>query len=362
MSSLKILHIIWSAEMGGISKVVMHLCEEQQRDPDVHIEVFCAKGKASMFSNFESKGITIKAGKFSGGYRLPFAELKVYQKWMTTFDIIHFHSYNPIIAYLAKKSGKKIVYTEHGNFGIGRKKKFNDVIVGWMQKQFLNNHTNAITFNSAFTQSMAIRRFGLNQVRKDIVYNGVPTSTNIDKSVQQFRKDPSEFIIAAVGRLAEVKRFDRLILAFSKIDNASSRLIIMGSGPEEKKLKNMAQTEAHSHSIQFPGQGNSMQLLFESDLCVVPSQGEAFGLIAIEAYSLGKRVLVFEDGGGVTELVQQLEPESVVKDEKVLAQLLIDIREQPTQTMEQIEKRKQYAAQFSMNRMSNTFKKIYQSI
>ena len=47
--------------MGGISKVVLHLCEEQQKDHELQISVYCAKGKSALFESFEKKGISIFA-------------------------------------------------------------------------------------------------------------------------------------------------------------------------------------------------------------------------------------------------------------------------------------------------------------
>ena len=363
MLPLKILHIIWSAEMGGISKVVLHLCEEQQKDNDLQVSVFCAKGKSTLFEAFEKKGISIIPGQFKGAFQISYSSYKECKLLMTKFDLIHFHSYNPLLGYAAKESGKKIIYTEHGNFGIGRNTKLKDAIVRWMQKQFLNKRINAITFNSEFTKSTSIHRFGLSRLNKKVIYNGVPLNLDSTSSTNQFRKSENEFLIAAIGRLAQVKRFERLLFAISTIQNSNFRLNIMGTGPEEMNLKKQVLDLKLTDKVNFVGQGNSLQLIQESNLCVIPSRGEAFGLVAIEAYQQGKQVLVFEDGGGVTEIVKQLEPHSVIKTENELTDLISTLIQDPTIHDEaRINARKNYATQFSMATMSSKIKNLYLSI
>lgn len=363
MLPLKILHIIWSTEMGGISKVVLHLCEEQQKDNELQVSVFCAKGKSALFEAFEKKGIPILAGQFKGALQISYSAYQEIKILMTKFDLIHFHSYNPILAKAAKQSGKKIVYTEHGNFGLGRKKKLQDVIVSWMQKQFLNKSIHAISFNSAFTKNESVHRFGLSRTRKEIIYNGVPSNLNSTTPTHQFRKSDNEYLIVAIGRLAQVKRFDRLLKALSKIENSNFRLVIMGTGPEEHSLKTQTIKLKIADKVSFAGQGNSLQLIQESNLCVIPSQGEAFGLVAIEAYQAGKPVLVFEDGGGVTEIVKQIEPHSVVKTESELSDLISNLIQTPLK-QDELNRvtRKNYASQFSMQTMSSKIKNLYLSI
>lgn len=362
MLPLKILHIIWSTEMGGISKVVLHLCEEQQKDDSLQVSVFCAKGKSELFNAFEKKGIRIYEGKFTSALGIKYSTKKEYQELMLQFDIIHFHSYNPILASIAKKSEKKIIYTEHGNFGIGRKMSINDIVVRWLQKKFLNKNIHAITFNSNFTKAQSILRFGLQNTQQEVIYNGVPESTNVNPGIHLFRQKKDDYLIATIGRLASVKRFDRIFLSLSLIENLDFKLLVMGTGPEENELKNQVKDLNLTSKVNFIGQGNSIQLLKESNLCIISSQGEAFGLVVIEAYQQGKQVLVFEDGGGVTEIVKQLDPSSVVKNENELAKLISQLIMHPTDDEASIAARKNFATQFSMTKMASKIKNLYLSI
>jgi L-malate glycosyltransferase len=340
----------------------LHLCEEQQKDASIQVSVFSAKGKSAMFSSFEEKTIRIYAGKFTSALKINASAKKEYRELMAQFDIIHFHSFNPVLASLAKKSGKKIVYTEHGNFGIGRKAKINDLAVRWLQKRFLNNSVHAITFNSNFTKDLSVSRFGLRKTKQAVIYNGVPENNNTYSEKNVYRKSADEFLIASVGRLARVKRFDRILNAIKKIENLDFRFVIMGTGPEEIELRSQAEKMELSAKVNFAGQGNSLQLLQESNVCIVSSQGEAFGLVAVEAYQLGKQVLVFDDGGGVTEIVKQLEPFSVAKNEDDMSKIIAQVIQHPETDTANITARKNYAARYTMTAMASKIKELYLSI
>lgn len=362
MHPLKVLHIIWSTDMGGISKVVLHLCEEQQKDDSLQVSVFCAKGKSELYETFQKKGIHIYEGKFTSALSIKYSTKNEYHRLMSKFDIIHFHSFNPLLASIAKKSGKKIIYTEHGNFGFGRKMKINDIVVRWLKNKFLNKDIHAITFNSKFTMEESISRFGLITTKKEVVYNGVPENSTDNFTQNQFRKSNHEYLIASIGRLAKVKRFDRLINTISKIKSNNFKLILMGTGPEESELKKQVRELNLTEKVLFAGQGNSIQLLHESNICVIPSQGEAFGLVAIEAYQQGKQVLVFENGGGVTELVKQIDSGAVLTNEIEMAEFITKLIQDSRVDPKSMVTRKEFASQFSMKIMTEKIKEIYSSL
>jgi len=360
MLPLKILHVIWSAEMGGISKVVLHLCKEQKKDSSLEVSVYIAKGKGEIINDFINSNITLIQGNFKSGISIHPKQIRQIRDIMSGFDIIHFHAFNPTMAFAAKLSRKKIIYTEHGNFGLGRGKKWNDYINQFLKRFFLNRTVNHITFNSAFTQKTATKLYGLGRCDQSVVFNGVPL-LDLANTETKFRKSEDEFIIYAIGRLAKVKRFDRLIHSLAALRNLKYRLIILGDGPEEKKLKQMAIDFGVSEFINFAGRGDALSLHREADLCVLPSQGEAFGLVAIEAYQFGKRVLVFHDGGGVAELVKKIDPLAVVKNENELAQIISIAITNKKEDIRIIDQRKSFAALFSMEKMASSLKNIYLS-
>lgn len=364
MHPLKVLHVLWSASMGGIGKVVFHLLQEQKKDPGLVTGLLIAKGEGDLLNDFKNLQINTYIAGFESGNQINFQLFHKCKAFMQTFDIIHFHSFNPLLAWAAVRSKKKIIYSEHGNFGLGRKVTFNDRIVRKLQQKFLNNNTNAITYNSKFSASLSRSTFGIKAMKGKVVYNGVPLYSAQQNNENNYIKETGTFLLVAIGRLASVKRFDRLLEAFHKLSLPEARLIIMGEGPEESKLKQQVKTLHLEHQVKFPGYGDARALLESCDVCIAPTQGEAFGLVAIEAYQLGKKVIAFHDGGGLTEIISQLEPDAIVQSTSELANLLRSLYQQRTAltSIENIEKRKEYAKEFSIEIMSESMNALYQSV
>ncbi|MBK7887887.1 MAG: glycosyltransferase family 4 protein [Bacteroidetes bacterium] len=322
MIPLSVLHVIWSAGMGGIGKIVYHLLEEQKKDSTMKVGLLIAKEEGELMHDFLQLKINMFIAGFKGGLQVNREVISKSKKAISEYDIIHFHTFNPVLAWAAHKSHKKIIYTEHGNFGIGRTATLNDKVVRKMQQYFLNNFTDAITYNSKFSEDVSKNFFGVRPKISKVIYNGVPDYTTKVNADPSFTKEPGTFLIVAIGRLAQVKRFDRLIDAFCKLQLPEARLIILGEGPEEQALKEQVQQLKSENRISFPGYGDSRALLSVCDICVAPSQGEAFGLVAIEAYQQGKKVIAFEDGGGLTEIIRPNDPQAIVSSVEELTSLL----------------------------------------
>jgi L-malate glycosyltransferase len=109
-------------------------------------------------------------------------------------------------------------------------------------------------------------------------------------------------VIGAVSRLRQEKSIDILLEAFNLVIKSGQKahLLLVGSGPDEKKLKDTAQSYELSSYITFYGEAKweiAMQLMFLMDIVVVPSRFEGFGLTAAEAMAMGKPVVASETSG-----------------------------------------------------------------
>jgi len=282
---------------------------------------------------------------------------------MGSYDVIHLHGFNPMLAWAAVSSRCKIIYTEHGNFGFGRNLQFSDMLNRKLQGYFLRHYPQAITFNSKYSRDTANDYYSIEKVRSEVIYNGIPEKSGTTKA-EIYRREEDKILIAAIGRLAGVKRFDRLLSAFAKAKLTSARLILLGEGPEEEGLKNMSKRLGISDKVSFPGFGNAISLLQQCDICIVPSRKEAFGLVAVEAYGEGKPVLAFNDGGGLTEIVSGIEPQCLFDDEEQMAKALQRFEKEPAilSNNETNKARIAYSAQFSIKGMNTAFKKLYRSV
>ena len=108
---------------------------------------------------------------------------------------------------------------------------------------------------------------------------------------------PSKAIVfGAVSRLRHEKGIDVLLDAFYRVqkENKNTHLLVVGTGPDEKLLKEMASQYKMNDKVTFFGEANwvtAMQQMALMDVVVVPSRFEGFGLTAAEAMAMGKPVV-----------------------------------------------------------------------
>jgi glycosyltransferase involved in cell wall biosynthesis len=360
---MKVLHIIWSSNIGGIESLVFNLCKAQNKNDKIVPTIFIAKSGGPLPDKIKDEKLNLIEGNFKKG-STNISELQLCIRHFSNFDILHIHSFNPIIAYAAIKSKKKIVYTEHGNFGFQRKISFSENISRKLLNYFLNTNINFITFNSIFSEQESKKRYGLTNVRNEVVFNGIDLTNNTFESVSNFVK--AKITIGTVGRLVEVKRIDRLINAFSKVENKSNfEIKIIGDGPLMQNLHELSSNLKLNEHITFMGFRKDLQVQFQTwDLLVMSSIGEAFGLVVLEAYQFGLPVAIFADGGGMVEIVSPNDPELIVENEMQLTELISTLpsRINTLNETKKVNQRKLTANSFSIDAMCTKFEKIYLSL
>jgi len=357
---IRVLHYLGSDGMGGISKLVYDLISFQKKNPEIDVNLVLGHSQGTFLEDFKSLGINVYILDFNSGFDLSLSKISKFRKLANLVDIIHFHTYDyrlcpPLIRFNAKS-----ILTEHGLFGLGRKRKLRDYIKNLFKTNFLNKYCDYIIFNSFWTKTKAFKVFKLNRnVNSDVVYNG----NNIKKGlkVQYLSKNNNNFCVGFVGRLAGVKRIDRLIDAFSTIElnNEKFKLQIVGEGPLRKELENQAKKISKA-KVEFIGATKEVEDYYSRfDVVVFPSEGESFGLVAIEALSFGIPVIVMADGGGFAEILFDLEPHDIIASVYEMAQRIIYYYDHPEEIKLKKDKRIEYAAKFSPEKMEKEYYQIY---
>lgn len=133
-------------------------------------------------------------------------------------------------------------------------------------------------------------------------FSRIPPNSNPRPAIQTSAK------FAAYGRMVEKKGFDQLLKAFAETISIfpQARLSLGGDGPEREKLEALANNLGISKSVAFPGWVHDVQdFLSKSDIFVLPSLDEPFGIAIIEAMACGMPIIATMTQGPLEILHKQ---------------------------------------------------------
>ncbi len=115
---------------------------------------------------------------------------------------------------------------------------------------------------------------------------------------------PCERFILAIGRLSYQKGFDILIKAFAKLADREIGLVILGEGPLESHLKELALEFRVADRVFFPGFVlNTSAYLDAATLFVLPSRWEGFSNVLAEALAVGTPIVASDCPGSPREVL-----------------------------------------------------------
>ncbi len=223
-------------------------------------------------------------------------------------DIIHAHYAIPhaICAFLAKQmAGEqlKIVTTLHGTdiTVLGYDPSLKEMI------KFGIENSDAVT---AVSNSLKDDTYKLLGVKNEIqpIYNFVDEREYFKQEATHLKKGygikPEEKVIIHISNFRSVKRVPDVIMAFHKIvSTIPAKLLLIGNGPEFTVACKMVQElDIEDHVLFLGKQENVAELFSISDLKLLLSEKESFGLVLLEAMACGVPV-VGTNIGGIPEVI-----------------------------------------------------------
>ena len=138
------------------------------------------------------------------------------------------------------------------------------------------------------------------QTEIEVIHYGLTSPEFETKSRKELGVPPDEVVLISIGRLIRRKALSDLLLALSKLEERRFRLLIIGEGPEEENLRDLAQRLGISAQVDFMGAiwgERKFQYLAAADMFVLPSIHEGFGLVFLEAMHCGLPVIASSSGG-----------------------------------------------------------------
>lgn len=311
-------HYIWSAGIGGIEKLTIELARTQIKN-GITPHLLVGKNKGEWLSVVQQE-FNYTCCNLSNGYFTSLQSLRIMRRFFAAVDVIHLHTFHPMVCWSAVHSGKPIVYHVHGNWASGRAEKITDKIKRYLLRYFLKNYAHTILFNSAYTQQRFSALFKLNNNTTRVIHNGCVAVAPINN-----QQASTKFIVGSCGRLASVKRMDRVLFAFTLFakNKTDVQLTIVGDGPLMNELKLLAKHLNITNLLHLVGASNNVASeLAQFTVAVLGSQGESFGLVAIECLQQNKPTLVYADGGGLTEIMQLVDAKNITNNDDDMSNLL----------------------------------------
>ncbi|MGZ6652341.1 MAG: glycosyltransferase family 4 protein, partial [Solirubrobacteraceae bacterium] len=165
---------------------------------------------------------------------------------------------------------------------------------------------------SNYMRSHVASVFGVPGRRVTVIPNGVdpadlePVVTDLAALRAKYAR-PADRLVLLVGRLVYEKGFHLALDALAPVVKSlgNVRFVVAGTGTAEAELKSQARRlglQRHGSFVGWVGDDMLHSLYRVSDLCIVPSIYEPFGLVALEAMASGC-LCVVADTGGLREVV-----------------------------------------------------------
>lgn len=286
-------------------------------------------------------------------------------------DLLHVHYAIPhaSTAYMAQqivaKQGIHIPFitTLHGTdiTLVGKDKTYAPVVT------FSINESNAIT---AVSNNLRDETFKFFPIEKDIsvIYNFVDTARFARKELPHFRQaiaPNGEKILLHVSNFRKVKRVPDVVKVFKQVrDVMPAKLLLVGDGPDRPSIECMCRELGICDDVRFVGKQEQLEdVMSISDLFILPSEYESFGLAALEAMASQVPVLS-SNAGGLPEINIEGETgySSAVGDVNNMAANAIKILQDPV-LLEHLRKGAlKQASRFHIDNIIPQYEALYESV
>ncbi|PKL36939.1 hypothetical protein CVV38_03575 [Candidatus Peregrinibacteria bacterium HGW-Peregrinibacteria-1] len=226
-------------------------------------------------------------------------------------DLLHIHVWNPAsnrYAFLLRNT--PVLITEHDPFKLSKIKT--------IYKKYSLKKTSSIITVSEQNSSLIKELYPQHAEKTQVILNGIDIdwwksqlrpikSTDILKTRRNiFKCHENTFIITTIATLHSRKGIHHLIQSLPTVTQEfpNTKLVIIGTGPELQPLINLSKKLSLENHIIFLGKRKEIPLLLKSsNIFVLPSEREAFGLVLLEAMISGLPIIA-TSVGGIPEIIK----------------------------------------------------------
>ncbi len=284
-------------------------------------------------------------------------------------DLLHVHYAIPhaTSAWIAKEMLRKdgdditVITTLHGTdiTLVGQDRSYYPIT------RFSIEKSDRITAVSVFLKKETIAAFGCTGCDVEVIHNFIdPDVYRRARYAAQLREVAGDKkVLIHVSNFRDVKRVRDVVRIFARVQQEiPSILVMVGDGPDRADAEDEAREQGLADSVHFLGKIDTVApLLASSDLFLLPSNFESFGLSALEALACGVPV-VGSLAGGLPEVVREGETGMLrpVGDLDAMVQAAIDILGDPARWRTMSEAAAADArARFSRDQIVSRYEALY---
>ncbi len=289
-----------------------------------------------------------------------------------SIDLFHVHYAIPhsVSAYIAKQvlletnHKVKVITTLHGT----------DITLVGLEPSFLPlvkfsiEKSDGVTAVSKFLKEKTITNYKINK-EIEVIPNFVDVEIYNPKENCAFRSHfapNEEKVLSHISNFRPVKRVPDVIKIFYLVkQKIPAKLVLAGDGPERTECERLVRELNIKEDVYFLGKQEAVvDILNASDLFLMPSQSESFGLSALEAMACGVPTITTSIGG-LPELVIHNETGYIAEigDVERMAKYAIDLLSNPNKYKKFSENARKRAVEFfNKDKIVNQYEEFYQRI
>ncbi|MGH7676975.1 MAG: glycosyltransferase [Gemmatimonadaceae bacterium] len=294
-----VVHVIAPSPAGGAESVVVALASAARDTTQVVVLNQVADRDAPphpMTAQLQRHGVTVE--EIRCGRRRYGAEARALEEHLRRVSaaLVHTHGYHgTVVAYFAAKDlGIPLVSTVHGYLTRSLKERVYNVI----DRLLLRRFQAVIAVSHGIREQLL--QSGLPPQRVHLVQNGMAAhvADDRDRAREALGLDAADRVVGWIGRLSPEKGPDLFLRAYAS-SGASGHAVIVGDGPEQPRLRDLAQTLGlDSQRVVFAGfRPNAAELLTAFDVLALTSRMEGTPMVILEAVARGVPIVSFAIGG-----------------------------------------------------------------
>jgi len=373
---LKVLHVIYSFGVYGAEKHLMDLLPElKKKNIDCELLCICLKSRVIFFKEYaeelNNKGVKTQVwGSHSKFSILPFSiKINSYLR-KNNINVLHTHLFSAdLIGVIIKTFFFKqllLLSTKHGyeenylvQYGLGNKKIPNNLYY-LISRLVVKRIDHNVAISVAISKMYECLR--LTQKRMKYIHHGIHEK-KVSTAAPVLAGEPK---IVIVGRLEEMKGHRYLLQALPAIIKyfPGLRLYILGEGSLKSDLEKLALHLRVREKITFTGFVAPSEYLAQSNVIVLPSLFEPFGLVFIESFAAKIAVVAF-DAEAANEIIEDNITGFLVEKQNVeaLAEKIIYVLKNPAERQRIIENAYQkFSEYYTVERMAKETILWYQQV